>query len=88
MVPLLQIIEFQPLLFLVSAHFVAEVAMWGLAVGFLMGGTGACPLVGGALSLGEIRGGSVPGVSLGSLSTNGWGCDPTWIIVWPEGSQQ
>ena len=44
--------------------------VWGLDVGFLMGGTGACslvgrltplPLVGGALSLGEIRGGSVAG---------------------------
>ena len=41
-----------------------------LAVGFLMGGTGAFPLIGGAysypsggwgLSLGEIRGGCVPG---------------------------
>ena len=42
----------------------------GLAVVFLMGGTGACPLlggadsypsVGGALSLDEIRGGCLPG---------------------------
>ena len=41
------------------------------------------PLVGGALSLGEIRGSCVPGESLSSLFTNGWGCDPTWIIVWP-----
>ena len=43
-----------------------------LAAGFLTGGTGACPLVsgadfylvGGALSLGEIKGGCVPGMSL------------------------
>ena len=57
----------------------------GLAVGFLMGGTGACPLVGGAnfypfggwgLDSCEIRGGYVPGVSLGSLFTDGWDCDP------------
>ena len=40
-------------------------------------------LVGRALSLDEIRGGCVPGGSLSSLFTNGWGCDPTWIIVWP-----
>ena len=86
MVPLLQAIEFQPLLFLVSAHFVAEVAMCGLAVGFLMGGTGACPLVGGALSLGEIGGGRVPGGSLGILFADGWACDPTWIVVWPGAS--
>ena len=43
----------------------------GLAVGFLMGGTGACPLVGGALSLGVIRGGFVPGRTLGSLFADG-----------------
>ena len=61
-----------------------------------MGGTGAFPLVGGgdsylsvggALSLGENRCGCVPGVSLGSLFTDGRGCDPTWIIVWPGTSQ-
>ena len=45
------------------------------------------PLVGGALSLGEIRGGSVPGGSLGSLFTDGQGCDPTWIVAWPGASQ-
>ena len=37
-----------------------------VAAGFLMGGTGACPLIltllmGGALSIGMVRGGSVPG---------------------------
>ena len=47
-----------------------------------MGGTGACPPVGGAdsypsLSLGEISGGCVPEGSLGSLFTDGQGCDPT-----------
>ena len=60
-----------------------------------MGGTDACPLVGradpiplvgGALSLDEIRVGCVPEGSLGSLFTDGWGCDPTWIIVWPGAS--
>ena len=74
-----------------SAPLVAKVHL-GLAIGFLMGRAGACPLVGGlisiplmggALSLCEIRGGCVPGVSLGNLLTDGWGCDPTWIIVWP-----
>ena len=25
--------------------------------------------------------------SLGSLFTEGWGCDPTWIVVCPEASQ-
>ena len=44
-------------------------------------------VVGGALSLDEIRGGCVPGASLGSLFTDGWGCDPTWIIVCPGASQ-
>ena len=61
-----------------------------------MGGADACPLVGGAdsypsggwgLSLGEIRGGCVPGGSLGSLFTDGQGCDPTWTVVWPRASQ-
>ena len=56
-----------------------------------MGGTGACPLVGGpdsypsgggvgALSLDEIRGSCVPEGSLGSLFTDGWGCDPPGIV--------
>ena len=45
------------------------------------------PLAGGALSLGEIRGGCVPHGSLGSLFIDGWDCDPTWIIVWPRASQ-
>ena len=62
-----------------------------------MGGTDAAhwwvelipiPVVGGALSLGEIRGGCVPGGSLGSLFSDGWGCDPTWIIIWPGASQR
>ena len=45
------------------------------------------PLVGGALGLGEIRGGCVPGGSLGSLFTDRWGCDPIRFIVWPGASQ-
>ena len=45
------------------------------------------PLVDGALSLGEIRGGFVPGGSLGSLFSDGQGCNPTWIVVWPGASE-
>ena len=41
------------------------------------------PLVGGALSLGEIRGGCVPGGSLGRLFADGWGCDLIRITIWP-----
>ena len=40
-------------------------------------------LMGGALSLGEIRGGCVPGGSLDSLFTDGRGYDPTWVTVRP-----
>jgi len=46
------------------------------------------PLVGGALSLDGIRGSCVSKGSLGSLFTEGWGCDPTWIVVCPGASQQ
>ena len=59
----------------------------GLAVGFLTGGTGACPRVGGALSLGETEAAVCLGGFLGSLFTDGWGCDPTWIVVLPGASQ-
>ena len=61
-----------------------------------MGGTGACPLegglipipqIGGALTLGEIRDGCMPWGTLGILFTDGCGCDPTQIIVWPGASQ-
>ena len=45
------------------------------------------PLVCGALSLDGIRGSCVPEGSLGSLFTEGWGCDPTWIVVCPGASQ-
>ena len=45
-------------------------------------------LVGGALSPGEIRGGSVPRGSLGpKLFADKWGCVPTQIIIWPRASQ-
>ena len=50
-------------------------------------GLNPIPLVGGALSLGEITGGYVPGGLKGSLFTDGWGCDPTLIVVWPGASQ-
>ena len=46
------------------------------------------PLVGEALSLDGIRGSCVPGGSLGSLFTEGWGRDPTWVVVCPGASQQ
>ena len=46
------------------------------------------PLVDGALSLGEIRVGCVPGGSSGNLFTEGWSCDLTWIVVFPGASQQ
>ena len=48
------------------------------------------PMVGGALSLDEIRGCCVPGAFLSHLFTDGWGCDTTWgirIVVWPGASQ-
>ena len=45
------------------------------------------PLVGGALSLDGISCGCVPKGSLGSLFTDGWGCDPTWVVVCPGASQ-
>ena len=38
------------------------------------------PLMGGAFSLGVIRGGR----TLGSLFANGQGCVPTLFDVWPE----
>ena len=51
------------------------------------------PLVGGADSnlsggLGLVSGSCVPEGSLGSLFTEGWGCDPTWVVVCPGASQQ
>ena len=78
-----------------SACLVAEVGM-GACCRLLMGRADACPLVGGAdsnpssggaLSLDGIRGSCVPEGSLGSLFTEGWGCDPTWIVVCPGASQ-
>ena len=30
----------------------------------------------------------MPEGSLGSLFTEGWGCDPSWIVVCPGASQQ
>jgi len=44
-------------------------------------------LVIGALSLGVIGGGPLPGGILGSLFANGWSCVPTWFVVWPGASQ-
>ena len=62
----------------------------GFAVDFLLGRTDACPLVGGddsnpsggwGLVSDGIRGSCGPGGSLGSLFTDGWACNPTWIVV-------
>ena len=72
--------------------------VWGLAVGFLMGETSACPPVGAADSFPSGGWGFVSGwdkewlsawkgSSLSSLFDNVWGCDPTQIIVWPGVSQ-
>ena len=52
-----------------------------------MGGADSYLLAGGALSLDDIRGCCVPGGSLASLFADGWGCDPSWIIVWPVSSE-
>ena len=40
------------------------------------------------MSLGEVRGSCVSGGSLGSLFTDGRGCDPTWVVVCHVASQQ
>ena len=45
------------------------------------------PLMGGPLSLDGIIDVCVPGGTLGSLLTDGWGCDPTWFFVCPGASQ-
>ena len=61
-------------------------------VGFLVEGTGACVLVGGAgscLSAGQgcvwwcFLGVCELSMILGSLSANGWGCVPVFLVVWP-----
>ena len=61
-----------------------------------MGGTGACPLVDGADSYPSggwgfvwvrLAGVVCLGGSLGSLFTDGQGCDPTWVVVWLGVSQ-
>ena len=67
-----------------SAALVAEVGMGACC---RLPDRRNCLLVGGALFLDEIRSGCVPGGSLGSLFTDRWGCDPTWIIAWPGASQ-
>ena len=64
----------------------------GLAAGFLMGRDWlveviVTPLVHGVLSLGVIRGGSVPRGPLGSLFADGWGWVLTWFVVSPGASQ-
>ena len=59
-------------------------------VGFMVEGTGACVLVGGARSC--LSGGQdhvqwyvfsvCELMILGSLSANGWGCVPVLLVVW------
>ena len=48
---------------------------------------GLGPLVGKAMSRGMSRGSCGLRKSLGSLSTDGWGCVPTQFVVWPEAFQ-
>ena len=64
-------------------------------VGFLVGGAGTCPLVGGTLSWplmvrtesrGISRGIRRLRTSLGSLSGDGWVCVPKLFVIWPEAS--
>ena len=74
--------------------FLGEVGP-GACTRLLMGGIGACLLVGGAVSC--LSGGQ--GLSrsvlrelwsqdiLSSLSADGWGCVFTILVVWPEASQ-
>ena len=45
------------------------------------------PLVGGALSLGVIRGDCMYGRLLGSLFADGWACALIKFVVWPGASQ-
>ena len=60
-------------------------------VGFLVEGTGACVLVDEAascLSGGQdhfrwcVLGVCELSITLGSLSVNGWGCVPVFLVVW------
>ena len=65
----------------------------GGCAGFLLGGTGACPLVDGAGSCASGGQGHVRVVfwgvcglsmTLGCLSADGWGCIPVLLVVWSE----
>lgn len=62
----------------------------GACAGFLVGGTGACPLVARAgfvplviraIPRGVLRGSSTFRKTLGSLWTAGWGCVPILLVV-------
>lgn len=55
--------------------------------GFLVGGGGACPLVGRAISKGVFRDNCGLEKSLGSMSADLWSYVPTPLAVWPEVSQ-
>ena len=63
----------------------------GFCEGFLMGGTGAFPLV--ELGLVPLVGRAVDRdccrlrMILGSLSADGWGWVPALLTLWPEASQ-
>lgn len=66
------------------------------SVGILVGGADACPLVGGSwflalwlarLCLRCVQRWLWALWSLGSLSTDGWGCVPLLLVVLPEASQ-
>ena len=65
----------------------------GACAGFLVGGTGACVLVGGAESFPSDGQGHVKwcfggvcelSMTLGSLSAYWWSCLPVLLVVWRE----
>ena len=66
----------------------SEVSL-GACAGFLLGGTGTCPLVGGAgfCALGGQSHATGLRTTLASLSVDEWGCVPILLVVWPEISQ-
>ena len=84
-----------PLASVLCAHW------WGFGpvscVGFLMGGTGACVLVGRAESFPSDEQGHVRwcvlgvcelSITLGNLCANGWVCVPVFFVVWCPGGVQ
>ena len=48
----------------------------------VVGGAGSCPLVGRTASSGVFWGFCELSMTLVSLSANGWGCVPVLLVVW------